>query len=348
MRMNVGFFRILPGLAMCAALAGGCGGGGGAETNEPEPRLVQAVTAAYDSLKVTVNAWGMAEPNRRVELAFEVQGTVDALPYDEGERASKGSVLGVLRQGRFKSSHASARASYEDAERNLRRMKTLSEEDVVSNEERERAEILLAAAEARLSGAEEDLRGSVIAAPFSGLVTKRYCELGEVTSPGKPAFVFMEMDPILVVIDLSDTDVSRVEVGQPSVVHLDPHPGVAFEGRISSVAVAADEQGGAFEVEIEIPNPDLLIKPGMAAEVEITVNRLPRSIVLPIEAIIYEAGVPFVYVVSDGRAEKRELNVEAQAGMTVAVRGIAAGDTIVAAGNRFLKDGEPVRVAIAQ
>ncbi len=56
-------------------------------------------------------AWGTAEANRRVELAFEVQGTVAELPYDEGDYAPEGAVLGELRRGRFKANHASAQAS---------------------------------------------------------------------------------------------------------------------------------------------------------------------------------------------------------------------------------------------
>ncbi len=334
----------LVAVAVLALLNAGCGGE--TETKAPEPRLVQAITASLDTLVITVNAWGVAEANRRVELAFEVQGTIESLPYDEGEYAPEGSVLGSLRQGRFESSYASAKASFEDAERNLARMMKLSEEDVVSDEERERAEIALASAQARLKAAEEDLRGSVITAPFGGVVTKRSCELGEVVSPGVPAFVFMETDPIVVKIDLSDADVARVAEGQRAAVRFDAHPGRVFQGKVSKVAAAADEQGGAFKVEIAIPNRDAAIKPGMAAEAQIDVDRLSRVIVLPTEALVYEAGVPHAYVVSGGVAAKRRLEVAGQSGMATAVRGLAPGDTVVSAGNRFLKDGEPVRAVV--
>jgi RND family efflux transporter MFP subunit len=345
-KRNVESLKIIPALAAVAALLSGCGGGDGARDAAPELRLVQAITASYDSLEVSVNAWGKAEANRRVELAFEVQGTVASIPFDEGDYAARGATLAGLRQGRFKAAHESAQASYDDAQRNLSRMERLVQEDVVSEEERERAEIAVAAARARLQAASEDLRGSVISAPFGGLVTTRYCELGEVTSPGKPAFIFMEMDPITVNIELSDADVARVREGQAAAVRLDAYPERDFRGRVSSVAVAADEQGGAFKVEIEVPNGDLTIKPGMAADVEVMVERLPRSIVLPIESIIYDTGVPYAYVVTNGVAKKQKLEVIGQAETEVAVRGLAMGDTVVAAGNRFLRDGEPVRVSI--
>jgi RND family efflux transporter MFP subunit len=344
-RRNAGGRAAVLAVALLAWLHAGCGGG--AETKGPEPRLVQAVTASLDTLIVTVKAWGVAEANRRVELAFEVQGTIESLPYDEGEHAPKGAVLGALRRGRFQSSYTSAKSSFDDAERNLARMVRLSEESVISDEERERAETALAAAQARLRNAEEDLRGSVIEAPFGGTVTKRYCELGEVVAPGVPAFVFMEMDPILVKIDLSDEDVARVADGQHAAVRFDAYPGMAFEGTVSKVAAAADEQGGAFEVEIAIPNPDAAVKPGMAAEAQVDVDVLSRVIVLPVEALVYEKGVPQVYVVEGGAATKRRLEVAGQSGMAVAVRGLAPGDTVVSAGNRFLKDGEPVRAVVA-
>jgi membrane fusion protein (multidrug efflux system) len=345
-KMKRQYLKVLLVLAACIFLFGGCSGGGGAQDEAPELRLVMGMTASYDSLVVTVNAWGKAEANRRVELAFEVQGTVAGIPFDEGEYASHGVTLASLRQGRFKAAHESAEASYEDAKRNLSRMEKLVEENVVSDEERERAEIAVAAAHAMFQSTTEDLRGSVISAPFSGLVTTRYCELGEVTSPGKPAFVFMEMDPILINIELSDTDVSKVIEGQPAAVRLDAYPERSFEGTVSSVAVAAHEQGGGFKVEIKIANPDLAIKPGMAAEVNVTIKTVARSIVLPIESIVYNAGVPYVYVVSGGVAKKRRLDVAAQAGTRVAVGGLAAGDTVVVAGNRFLTDGEAIRVSI--
>jgi membrane fusion protein (multidrug efflux system) len=345
--VNTRRLKIVLAPAIAALALSGCGGGGTQE-EAPQLRYVRATIASHGDLEVTVNTWGVAEANRRVELAFEVQGTVASIPYDEGEFASRGSTLASLRQGRFKAAHESAEASYEDAKRNLGRMEKLAEEDVVSDEERERAEIALASAHAMLESAAEDLRGSVITAPFGGLVTTRYCELGEVTSPGKPAFVFMEMDPITVNIELSDADVSTVEEGQPAAVRFDAHPGQTFQGTVSSVAVAANEQGGAFKVEIEIPNPDLKIKPGMAAEARVTVEAVPRSIVLPIESIVYDSAVPYAYVLSNGVAVKTRLEVVGQAETRVAVRGVAPGDTVVAAGNRFLRDGEPVRVSIEE
>jgi RND family efflux transporter MFP subunit len=345
-RRTTGRRAAILAVALLALSQAGCGGS--AETKDPEPRLVKAVTASLDTLVVTVNAWGVAEANRRVELAFEVQGTIESLPYDEGERAPKGAVLGSLRQGRFESSYTSAKASFEDAERNAARMVKLSEESVISDEERERAETALAAAQARLRSAEEDLRGSVITAPFRGTVTKRFCEQGQVIPPGAPAFVFMEMNPILVKIDLSDADVARVTDGQRAAVRFDAYPGRVFDGAVSKVGAAADEQGGAFEVEIAIPNSDDAVKPGMAAEAQIDVEVLSRVIVLPVEALVYEAGVPHVYVVSGGVAAKRGLEIAGQSGMEVAVRGLAPGDTVVSAGNRFLKDGEPVRAVVGR
>lgn len=330
--------------ALCAGVLGGCGGQ--AETEAPRPRLVRAVTASYDSLVIGVTAWGRAEANRRVELAFEVSGTVERLPYDEGETAPAGATLGSLRQGRFKANLVSAEASFKDAERSLARMRVLHKEEVVSDEELEQDEIELAEAEARLRSAEEDLRGSVITAPFGGVVTKRHCEIGQVVAPGTPAFVLMEMDPIVIRIELSDSDVSRVAEGQPAAVRFDAHPDETFNGVVSRVAAAANELGGAFEVEIEIANPRMKIKPGMAAEVEIAVERLRRGIVLPVEAIVYDSGIPYAYVVSGGRAEKTRIEVEGQSEMTVAVRGLSYGDTVVSAGNRFLKDGEMVRVSV--
>jgi RND family efflux transporter MFP subunit len=336
------------GLVLCtgAPLLAGCGAK--SEQAAAKPRLVQVVAASLDSLTVTVTALGKTEASRRVELAFEVPGTVEALPYDEGDLAPSGAALGMLRQDRFKANLAQATASFDEAKRNLTRMTALSEENVVSDEERERAETALAAAQAALKSAEEDLRGSQVVAPFRGVVARRYCELGQYVSPGTPAFVFMEMDPIVVAAALSDNDVSLVRQGQQAVVRLDAYPGRAFQGKVSEVPVAADEPGGSFPVEVEVPNPDFLIKSGMAAEVSIVVRKLPSVVVLPAEAIIYQNKEPHVFLVSDGIAKRRPIEVQAQSEMRIAVVGVAPGDTVVAAGNRFLRDGEPVRYVMEE
>ena len=160
-------------LFLSVALLTGCGGG--SVDSAAEPRLVQAVAASIDTLSVRVTAWGKTEASRSVELAFEVPGTVESLPYDEGDVASRGAVLGRLRQNRFKANLTHAKVTHDEAERNLTRMTSLSEEDVVSDEERERAETRLASAEAALRSAEEDLRGSAVTAPFDGLVARRHC-----------------------------------------------------------------------------------------------------------------------------------------------------------------------------
>jgi RND family efflux transporter MFP subunit len=308
-----------------------------------EPRLVRAVTASLDTLSVNVTAWGKTEASRSVNLAFEVPGTVESLPYDEGDLASRGAVLGRLRQNRFKANLTHAKATHDEAERNLTRMTSLSEEDVVSDEERERAETRLASADAALRSAEEDLRGSAVTAPFDGLVARRHCELGQYVSPGTRAFVFMELDPIIVTVGLSDKDISTIAEGQSVSVHLDAYPGREFEGRVREVAIAADETGGSFPVEVELSNPGLLIKAGMAAEVAIAVRDIAAAVVLPMEAIVYEGLEPHVFLIADSVATKRKVEVQAQSEMRVAVMGISAGDIVVAAGNRFLRDGERIR-----
>ncbi len=148
-------------------------------------------------------------------------------------------------------------------------------------EELEMAEAGLANAEALLALAEKKIADCEVKAPLSGTVVHRLVEPGEVAGPGATLFVLQNLDVVNLTVFVPEPDVGRVRIGDPVRVYIDSHPDKPFEGRVSRIRENAeftprnvqtkDERVKlVFGIEIELPNPDGFLKPGLPADAVLT------------------------------------------------------------------------------
>ena len=233
-----------------------------------------------------------------------------------------------------------AETSLEQLEKTYNRMKRLYEEGIISTQEYEQvatekevassqlasARLSLAMAqtgarEKELEAARAELRSAEIQlelarmrkddaevfAPQPGTVTQRNVEVGEMVTEAQPPFVLIRMDPIRISFYASERNLPKIERGQKAEVKLRAYPGETFYGEVTRVAPAADPDTRLFPVEIEIPNPDHSIRPGMYAEIDVIVEKGEQGVWVPKEAIREENDTIIVYTATGGTAELREI-----------------------------------------
>ena len=164
--------------------------------------------------------------------------------------------------------------------------------------------------------------------------------------PGQTDLVTVaQIDTIYVVLDVSETDVGRIRVGQPVAVLADAYPDRRFSGAVRAVAPAADPRTRNFKVKIAVANPDHALKPGMFARGDITVAQTSEALVIPRDAVVSSSGRPTVFVVEAGKARVREVQLGQVSGPVVQIlSGLRAGESVVVAGQDQLADGTAVTV----
>jgi RND family efflux transporter MFP subunit len=210
--------------------------------------------------------------------------------------------------------------------------------------------------EATLRVALSNLANARILAPFSGYVAQRLLDLGAAVSAqaaatsnsSVPIMVLQEIETVKVQIETAEREIGKVKIGNPVRLLVDAYPQV-FTGAVSRIVPALDPRTRTNGVEVNIPNPDRRLKPGMYARVEIVTDTRRQALLLPIEALKVDEARPAVLVVRDGVVGSVPVELGAQEGTLVeVVRGLSGGEAIILQGKELVKDGQRVRTVPAR
>src|SRR5882672_8686220 len=197
------------------------------------------------------------------------------------------------------------------------------------------------------------LQDTALKAPLNGLVLQKSVEKGTLVSPGKTGFVVADTSSVKAVFGVPDIAVPEMKLGSKLSVETETMPGTKFQGQITSVFPAADPKSRAFNVEVTIPNPKYLLRPGMIVSLRVgSKEAVPEQPVVPLNAVVKSKTDPngyavFVVIEQGGRQIARVLDVKLGEtyGNTIAVTdGVKEGDRVITTGVTLVRDGEQVKV----
>jgi RND family efflux transporter MFP subunit len=215
------------------------------------------------------------------------------------------------------------------------------------------AESRVKTVEATVYTASIPLGDAQLRAPLSAVVIERKIEVGQLVSTGTPAFVLADVSSVKAAFGVPDLALQNFKLGDTLTMTTDAVPGTEFTGRISRIAPAADQSSRVFDVEVTIPNPEGLLKPGMIASMSVNETGASTEVpVVPLPAVTRSKGDANSYAVlvvedAGGKQVARLRNVELgeSYGNSVAVKsGVKPGEIVVTSGVTQVADGEEVRV----
>ena len=151
-----------------------------------------------------------------------------------------------------------------------------------------------------------------IVAPFDGVVTRRNVDTGHLTTPGaagEPLFVVARSDIVTIAVGVPETDAPFVESRRPGPVRLQALEGRTFEGKVTRTAWALDPATRTLRAEIDLPNPDDVLRPGLYAYATIIAEEHKDVLTVPATAVVQEGGKSFCVAVADGRARRKEVEL---------------------------------------
>ncbi len=202
----------------------------------------------------------------------------------------------------------------------------------------------VANAEAALALAKKSLSYAVIPAPIDGFVSERVADVGEYVSPTQKVMTIVRTNPMRVKIDIPEQAIPEVQVGQSVSATTSAWPDKSFSGRIARIAPNVTANSRTLTVEAEIDNSSGALKPGQFATVRILQPRPVAAVLVPARAVITEAGVSRVFVIKDGHAEQRLVQIGQTEGDLVHVKsGVAADEKVATSNLEQLGDGIQVR-----
>ncbi len=347
---------------------------------------VAGLQSTYPSQTLAVlNASGYAVAQRKAAVSSKITGRLISLSVEEGSRVKKGEVIATLEnedsQAALNRAQANvnlarstldqAKAELEDAQINHHRNEQLvakgfvAQSTVVASEARyKRAKAAVAAQEAAIRASEaarEEAKVLVeysnIRAPYDAVVLTKNADIGDIVTPlgaaanAKAAVVTIaDMGSLQVEVDVSESNISQVRVGQPCEIRLDAFPDLRFKGAVHMIVPTADRSKASVLVKVAFKEMDPRILPEMSAKVAF----LSREMVpeeekplkaVPASAVVSLGGQSVVFLVNGDRAVEKKVRTGRRMDTMVEIlEGLGAGDKVVLNPGSNLKSGTKVRI----
>lgn len=337
-------------LLIAVLLLAGCRGGG-EKTNAaiaPEDEAIPVRITAVEQrvLERTLSFSGTMEPWKEAYLGAQMGGRIEKLYVDKGDRVKAGDLLVQMGDEQRVQAEAQLVAVKKDWER----LKELLEKGSIPQQSFDQIDARYKAAQAAYDLVLESTR---LRAPFAGVIAERLMNEGEVfvlfpSGRGAPAILrLMQVDRLKVRVHVAEPDLPSVRVEQEARIRTDAYPERVFAGRLVHLDPFVDAATRTAAAEIEVPNDDGVLKPGMYAQVELRLGQA-EVLLVPREALLHQSGtgIYYLFAVQEGRAYRREVVRGSDAGEWIEIRqGVDAGDSVVVAGQSRLVDGVLVQVA---
>ena len=298
-------------------------------------------------------------PYQSATLYAKVAGYLKTLTVDKGDAVTAGQLLAEIEVPELLADEAQFKAEADVERGNYERMaaaRAMSPDLVVPqtvDELRGRADI----AKAKLQRTQTLLQFARIAAPFSGIVTARFVDPGAfipaATSGSTPQsaalLTLMDFSRVRVQLYVPEAEVPFIKKGLAATLTVEELPRRTFSGTVSRFSNALDESTKTMLAEIELPNADHALRPGMYASVHLAVERKNDALLVPTEAVVVEKAGSFVYALADGKAHKTPVHTGFSDGVNVEiVDGVGANQPVILVGKQPLTDGQSVSAAKAQ
>ena len=361
-------------LFVMTAATNGCHQPTQVAAKSPTPVHLVDVTlvSSSDDLRYSASVLPFAQANLSFKSAGYVTEIKQVMGADgrrrdigPGDYVARGTVVAQIRHqdltnqlDQATATLSAAQAQNVEATKDYERAKTLYASESLTKPDFDRAQAkfdsTLAAVDQAKAGvhqAQLALQDADLTAPFSGYIISRNLELGNLAAPGTSAFSIADTSAVKIGFGVPDYAVRRLRLGQQFSIHLQNDP-KEYNGRVTSIAASADEKNRVFAVEVTVPNPKALLKPGMIASLSLTGVHKASAPSVPLSAVVADpTGSPGRYAVfvaqeQGGKwaAHLRTVTLGETHESDVAVDGVNSGEKVVVVGAAGLKDGDLIQV----
>jgi len=322
--------------------------GGGAGGMPPSP--VEVAVAIRDTVVDAIQATGQIEAVQSIELRPEVQGRIIDILVREGQVVDAGTALFKVDDAELKAQVAQADAERQLARQALERTKQLIAQNASSASDLEQSQAKSQGADANYDLLKTRLDRTVVRAPFAGVVGRRLVSIGTFVSNQTPLITLQSVNPQHASFQVPERYADRLRRGQLVSFQVAALPGKNFSGEVVFVDPVVELPGRTILIKARVPNPERQLQAGMFIEARLATDIRPNAIVIPEDALMPLGGATFIWVVKDGKADRRQvtLGVRTAGWAEIQGGGIDAGDQVVVGGLERLYPNAPVMPQVVQ
>ena len=331
-------------------------GGQSPTTRAPEvsPEVQVAKPVRRDVAR-TLSLPATVSPYHQTTLYAKVSGYLKSIHVDKGDRVRQGQVLAVLDAPELEERYQQAQSEYAIKKVTYDRLANVWKEnpDVIAKQDVDVAEAAYNGAKHALEQVAAMLDYTKVRAPYAGVVTARFVDPGALiqaatasATQAVPLFTIMDTSVLRFYISVPQEDAPFVKKGTPATISLKDFGGKTIDATVTRSTMALDPGTRTMLVEIDVPNPNRALAPGMYAEVVLALRRHKDALVVPPAALVSENSSRAVFVVEQGIARKVPVKTDIDDGVWVEVTsGLTGEEDIVVVGKARLADGIAVKAS---
>lgn len=338
-------FGLLPILVI--VLAAGCGRKAESRSNAATVRALPAASVKVRKAEIrkqasTEEVAATIKAKTRTTLEAKVSGRIDKLPVALGQTIKAGQLVASLDAAEIKARLEQAEAALQQAERDWKRISALFDAQASTRSEADAAEARYRVAKAGVAEARAMISYVEVAAPFDGVVTKKWVDIGDLAVPGKPLVDMEDPSDLQLEADVPEAIASRVERNARLAVRADSLSG-ELVGVVAEIAPAADPITRTLRVKLSLPQTPGL-KSGQFARLLVPTGE-NSSVTVPLSALVRRGQLEIVFVAAGQNARLHLVKTGKQTGDEIEIlAGLDAGDLVVIDGATLLVDGQPLEV----
>jgi RND family efflux transporter MFP subunit len=319
---------------------------------------------------------GALKPKDTVNVTPQATGRVQQLHFDVGDLVQSGVLIAELDDDELQqqvnraeaaigvttASLTQREAEYHNAQATLKRSEDLFKDGLISPQEFEQQKTSVAVFEAQMNlakaqqtQAEAELRElrirldqTKIYSPMTGAVSQRYVDVGALVNPNTPVIQVVNLSTMVTQGNVPERNIGKLRIGNIAIVSVDAIPEQPFNGRVARISPVLDAATRSALIEIDIPNPDRVLKAEMFARIRLDLGSMREATLIPRDGLVYRGQQPGVYVVEGDRPVFRPI----ETGMTredqvEVLANLPAGTQIVGRGATMLREGDRIKAAAA-
>lgn len=334
---------------LCASACGDAEAGNGGEGGGPPPTPVEVAVAFQDTVVDAISATGQIEAFQSIELRPEVEGRIVSILVREGALVRRGTPLFKVDDAELVAQVARLEAQRDLARQALARTQQLIEEGAAAQADLEEAEARARSTQADLDLTAVRLERTVVRAPFGGIVGARLVSLGDYVTSNRSLVTLQTVDPQRAVFDVPERYADALAVGQQVEFRVAAYPDRVFAGTVDFVDPVVRLPGRTISVKAIAPNADRSLQSGMFIEARLSTEVRPEAVVIPEDAVLPLQDQTFVWVIVEGSATRREVQLGVRTPGFVEINaGVEAGEQVVVGGLERLFEGAPVMPTVVE
>ena len=316
---------------------------------------------------------GALKPVAQVDVVSKMTGRIDQLKAEIGDWVQKGTLIAKVDEDEVRQQVNRAAAALEVAKASLSQKQTdleilkkeldrtieLHENQLIPRRDLDTAEARYRGAiaqeklaEAQIDQAQAELRelrvrldNTSILAPISGLVGRRHLDNGALVNPSMPVVSLVDLSTMVMEINAPEKDLVKIRTGLDAGIVLDAYPERNFKGRVIRLSPVLDPATRTGSVEIEVPNPNMLLKAEMFARVELDLGTRHNTLLIPREALVSHDQQRGVFKFQDDTARFQAVDAGvSQGGEVEVISGLKEGEAVITLGVNLVKNGDKVRL----